>query len=221
MMSRFLLTHSMRDLGDLIRWIGFLPYFPNEVWGFSVEEAVDPGLLWTDEPGPWEWKGPMIRQGLTVYGKVFQGKAAFVSPEWYPDLCNFRRDGYDFEGFCEDGLAPYKDKLLMAQLEEHGPMLSREARKCCGFTKGYDAVLNRLMMQTFITNHDFTYSVDKHGKPYGWGNAVLTTPEQLLGEERLNAIGGRTPAESLQRLAEHLHDCMPDVPVEQLKQMLK
>ena len=175
-MERFIITHSMNDLLDLIDWIGVLPFFPNSVPGFSVEEAVDPALLWTDLPGPWEWKGPMIRSGRCVYGKLIGGRAAFVSREWFPDLANYRRDGYDFEGRCEDELVPYRDKLLMDYVQRHAPCLSKVARNECGFSKGYEGVLTRLQMQTFITNHDFVYSVDRHGRTYGWGNAQLTTP---------------------------------------------
>lgn len=220
-MERFLTTHSMQDLLDLINWIGILPFFPNSVPGFSVEESVEPGLLWSDQPGPWEWKGPMIQSGACLYGKLIGGRAAFVSREWFPDLANYRRDGYDFEGRCDDGLVPYRDKQLMTYLEQHAPCLSKTARKECGVTKGYDGVLTRLEMQTFITNHDFVYSVDKHGRTYGWGNAVLTTPERLGGEEWVNSADSRTPGQSLERMAEHLHACMPDVSHEQLKQLLK
>lgn len=174
-MQRFITTHSMEDLLDLIDWIGFIPFFPNDIPGYSVEESVDPGLMW-GEDGPWEWKGPMIRTGRCLYGKLFGRKAAFVSRAWFPDLANWRRDGYDFEGRCDDGLVPYQDKLLMQYVTAHGPVLSRVAKEGCGFHKGFDTALTRLQMQTFITNNDFVYQVDKHGKPYGWGNAQLTTP---------------------------------------------
>lgn len=214
-MQRFLTTHSMHDLLDLIDWIGFLPFFPNAIPGFSVEESVDPDRMWSDD-GPWEWKGPMIRTGRCLYGKLFSGKAAFVSRDWFPDLANWRRDGYDFEGRCEDELVSHREKLLMAYVTDHGPVLSRIAKRECGFSKGYEGVLSRLEMQTFITGHDFVYAIDRHGKPYGWGNAQLTIPEALLGADTLDQVEGRSPEQSLQRLAEHLHSCMPDIPKAQL-----
>ena len=219
-MERFLLTHSMQDLADLIRWIGILPFFPNEIPGYSVEEAVDPGIMWNGD-GPWEWKGPMVRRGMCLYGKLIHGKAAFVSPELFPDLANYRRDGYDFEGRCADGLVPYRDQQLMKYVECHAPCLSRDARRGCGVDKGYDTCLTRLEMQTFITDHDFVYLTDKHGKPYGWGNAQLTTPEKMYGEEWINSADSRSPEESLQRLTEHLHACMPDVSTERIEGILK
>lgn len=219
-MARFILTHSMQDLGDLIRYIGIIPYFPCGIPGYSVEEAVDPDLLWVDG-GVWDWKGPMLRQGLCLYGKHLQSKAAFVSPDWFPDLANYRRNGYDFEGMCEDGLVPYRDRLLMAWLDRHGPTMSTTVRRECGFSKGFDTVQTRLQMQTFLTNADFAQPLNRLGQPYGWNRAVLTTPERLLGEERLNDVGGRSPEESLMRIAEHLHDCMPDVSMEALLDILK
>ena len=43
----------------------------------------------------WEWKGDVARNRQLVYGKFFAGKAGFVSLKWFPDFCNYRRDGYD------------------------------------------------------------------------------------------------------------------------------
>lgn len=144
-----------------------------------------------------------------------------MSLEWFPDLANYRRDGYDFEGRCDDGLVPYKDKLLMAYLDDHDPVISKDAKRQCGFTKGYDTALTRLEMQTFITNRDFVYSRDKQGRPYGWGNALLTKPESWFGQELVDRAGERSPEESLDRLVAHLHGLMPDVSEDALRRELK
>ena len=46
-----------------------------------------------------------------------------------------------------------------------------------GGNTGFDTVITRLQMQTYITIGDFVYSQDKFGRPYGWGIAEYTTPE--------------------------------------------
>lgn len=105
--------HSADDLIAAVEQYGFLPFFRNEIHGFSIEELCPPELWFADDvDGPWEWKGPAARSGKCLYGKLFNKKAGFVSREWIPDFANFRRDGYDFDARWDDGLASYKDKEL-------------------------------------------------------------------------------------------------------------
>lgn len=110
---RFDCVHSEEDLAQLVAGIGFLPFFRCRIPGWSLEENIDPAVWFTAADGPWEWKGRMARDKKLVYGKFIRGKAAFVSLTCFPDLANFRRDGYDWEGFVEDAKAPHQDKLLM------------------------------------------------------------------------------------------------------------
>ena len=89
--------HSADGLIAAVEQHGFLPFFRNEIHGFSIEELCPPELWFADDvDGPWEWKGPAARSGKCLYGKLFNKKAGFVSREWIPDFANFRRDGYDF-----------------------------------------------------------------------------------------------------------------------------
>ena len=90
---RFDRVGSEEDLFRLTAGIGFLPYFKNEIPGWSLEENVDPAVWFTSNEGPWEWKGRLCRDRRIVYGKFFRGRAAFVSVTCFPDLCNWRRDG--------------------------------------------------------------------------------------------------------------------------------
>ena len=85
---------SMEDLLQAVEHYGFLPFFPNDIPGFSVEEMCAPAYWFAeDRDGPWEWKGPAAQTKRCVYGKLFRKKAGFVSREWLPELVNFRRDG--------------------------------------------------------------------------------------------------------------------------------
>ena len=99
---------TKQDLVDAVERCGFLPLFENSIPGFSVEENVDPAIWFGSEEGPWEWKGPVIRETGCAYGKFFEQKAAFISREWFPDFANYRRDGYDFDARYDDGLADRK-----------------------------------------------------------------------------------------------------------------
>ena len=91
---RFNELRSPDDIINLVRKIGFLPFFANDIEGFSIEECCPRELWFADGvDGPWEWKGPIAQSGECIYGKFFRGKAGFVSLEWFPDFANYRRDG--------------------------------------------------------------------------------------------------------------------------------
>ena len=126
----------------------------------------------------------MARAGTSVYGKLFWKKAGFVSMEWFPDLANLRRDGYDFDARFDDGLASYKDKELYDAVAKSGSLQTGQLKKLLGYggkdgKKGFETVITRLQMQTYLSVADFDYATDKHGVPYGWGIARWTTPEAV------------------------------------------
>ena len=83
-------------LREAVLQLGFLPFFKNEIPGFSIAEHTPPRLWFSEtEAGPWEWKGPVARTGECVYGKFFRGRAGFISMEFFPIFANYRRGGYE------------------------------------------------------------------------------------------------------------------------------
>jgi len=212
---------TREELEALIREVGVVPFFRTRVPGWSVEEHVDRSAWFTDQDGPWEWKGPLAFEKRCVYGKFIRNRTAFVSPEWFPDLANWRREGYAFDARLDEGLVPRRERLLMEYLGMHPCALSSEVRRGCGFSEGFDGALTRLEMQTYVVNADFRYSVDKYGRPYGWGSAVLCTADDWLGGDTLLAPGGRAPGESFERLYEHLRAVMPEADGDLLRRELR
>ena len=203
---------SAEDIDAAVQELGFLPFFRNAIPGFSIEERTPSGLWFSDEPGPWDWKGPVIRMGNCAYGKFFRGKAVFVSLDWFPDLANYRRDGYDYDARCEDGLAPWHDQRIYEKLAAGG-MLSKALKSDCGYgregLKGFDQAITRLQMQTYVCVENFEYALDKHGAPYGWGVARYNTPEALYGKKLVRSAYKRDPAESCERIKAHLLSVLP------------
>ena len=217
---------SAEDIIELTAEAGFLPLFAGDIPGFSVEDCCPPELWFSDEAdGPWEWKGPIARSGTCVYGKFFGGKAGFVSREWLPDFVNLRRDGYDFDARYDDGLASRKDKDVYDTVAEHGAILSRELKRLRNYRKGgntgFDTVITRLQMQTYITIGDFVYLQDKFGRPYGWGVAEYTTPEAQFGYDFVTSAYRRKPEESKERILAHLRGVLPEVGEEQIAKLLR
>ena len=222
---RFSTLQNADDIASLVQEIGFLPFFANEIKGYSIEECCPPQLWFADDTdGPWEWKGPIARKGNCLYGKFFRGKAGFVSLEWFSDFANYRRDGYDFDARFDDGLASYKDKTLYDTIAEHGSLLSKELKKLCNYckdgNKGFDTVITRLQMQTYIIISDFEYQLDKYGKTYGWGVARYSTPEAVCGREPVVLAYHRKPSESRERIVAHLARILPDTEEKQILKLI-
>ncbi len=211
---RFPQIRRAEDIEKLVEETGFLPFFANEIRGFSVEERCAPELWFAEgRDGPWEWKGPVARSGRCVYGKFFRGRAGFVSKEMLPDFCNFRRDGYDFDARFNDGLASYKDKGVYDVIVNRGAALSKELKDLCRYRKGgntgFDGVITRLQMQTYALISDFVYLKDSRGRPYGWGVALYSTPEALFGYDFVAGGYARSPLESRARIAAFLKKSLP------------
>ncbi len=207
--------HNAMELEALVRQMGFLPFFHCNIPHFSIEEFTPSSYWFVDGvEGPWEWRMELARRSVVAYGKLFSKKAGLVSREWYSDLANYRRDGYDFDARYEEGLASYREKCVMDVLLREGPTLSKDLKRLSGFggdgLKGFDTVMTNLQMRTYITVHSFDYARDKHGKPYGWGIARYAVTEDVLGADVTQGAYHRTPEESKKRIIRHLGMLCPD-----------
>ena len=216
--------HSCAELVDYIGGVGFLPLLDSGIRGYSAEDVVDEDCRYVvfsdggwDWP-LWKWKGPIVTEGNCVYGKFFAGKAGFVSREWWPDLCNYRRSLHPApeEGSIED--------TILLTLQEHGSLITRELRAACGFTgpkmrSRFDGYVTRLQMACRIITEDFVYPRDRHNREYGWGWSLLTTPETLLGIDACRCP--RTPQESFDRMFSHLKSILPTASDQQILRLVK
>ncbi len=216
--------YDAAQLTEYVNEIGFLPLLSMGIRGWSAEEQVDDDCGYTKWPDGgwewpmWEWKGSVIQESGCAYGKFFQSKAGFVSREWWPDFCNWRRSVYARP--TENSI----EALILQTLLEQGSMISRELRNACGFggnkmRSKFDAYITRLQMGCYIVTEDFVYPVDKHGKQYGWGLSLLTTPEQLFGVEACEPKCA--PDESYQRLRAYFQTLFPDADERLFKMILK
>ena len=216
--------HNSVELMELIDRIGFLPLLDSGIRGFSAEDMVDDDCRYVvlDDGGwdwpLWKWKGEVITEGGHVYGKFFAGKAGFISRAWWPDFCNYRRNQHPApeEGSIEEA--------ILLTLREQGSLITRELRAACGFTgpkmrSRFDSYVTRLQMSCRIVTEDFVYPRDKHGREYGWGWSLLTTPERLYGKDICTCP--RTPEKSLERMLAHFRSFLPEASESQIMKLLK
>ena len=215
--------NSGAALADYVHQVGFLPLIDSGIRGFSAMDVVDDDCGYVVFPDGgwdwplWKWKGAIVTEGDCVYGKFFAGKAGFVSREWWPHLCNYRRSVHPMpeEGSIEEA--------VLSTLRQEGSLITRELRAACGFSgpkmrSRFDGYVTRLQMACRVVTEDFVYPLDKHGREYGWGWSLLTTPEQLYGREACQC--GIAPQESFQRMLSHLCQLLPHASEQQIRRMI-
>ncbi len=211
--------HDCSELMDAVERLGLLPLLAGTVPGYSADELVAPDCRYRllddgswDWP-LWDWKGQAVTEGRFAYGKFFGGKAGFVSMEWWPDLCNYRRSRHPQPD--EESI----EGIVLEILQTNGSMITRELRAACGFDGAkmrsrFDGYITRLQMACRVVTEDFVYPTDR----YGWGWALLTTPEHLFGHDACRCQ--RTPEESYARLLAHLRSLLPEASDKQLGKLL-
>ena len=216
----------IRSWQELVNWVnevGFLPLFANAVPGFSAEEHVYRWSWWTGdrEQDPWEWREQIARSRQVAYGKFFNQKAGFISPEWLPVFANYRRDGYDFDSRWEDGLADRRERSIMKLLtgtNEEGDttfpdvqILSTELKKRAGFgkdgEKNFPGIVTGLQMQTYLVITDFRRRKSRQGRKYGMAVSVLQPPEAVWGYEAVTRCYSEPPAVSWERIVSRIREC--------------
>ena len=215
--------YSSAGMMELIQEIGFLPLLDSGIEGFSAEDIVaedcryvafaEGGWEWP----LWKWKGEIVTGMPCMYGKFFNKKAGFISREWWPDFCNYRRSKHPRPD--EESI----EGVILSTLRSSGSLIMRELRAACGFNgKGmrskFDSYLTRLEMGAYIVTEDFVYPRDKHNHEYGWGWSLLNIPEELYGKETCQCE--RNPEESYQRIWTHLKKILPEATDRQLSKMI-
>ena len=216
--------HSCPELIDYINKTGFLPLLSMGITGWSAEEVMDEDCQYTRLPdGGWEWplwerKGSILQESGCAYVKFFKGKAAFISREWWPDFCNYRRSIFPYP---EAGSI---EESILDVLKNEGSLITRELRAACGFTgpkmrSRFDAYLTRLEMGGYIVTEDFIYPHDRHGREFGWGWSLLTTPENLFGKESCHS--SLSPQESYERMLGQFRKILPDESETTFRTLLK
>ena len=217
---------TVEELYEYVDTVGFLPLFRSHVDRFSLEELTASSAWWSDgEEDPWQWRMDAAESGRVVYGKFFNGKAGFVSREWFPCFAAYRRDGYDFDTLYELGLANRKSKLLMDALTaEPAGLPSYRLREVAGFgrhgEKGFPGAITSLMMQTFVVISGFERRLNRAGEAYGWSVSRYCTAESRFGAEHVRSKYNLTRAEALETMLAQLRRLYPDAPESALRKQL-
>ena len=92
-------------------------------------------------------------------------------------------------------------------------ILSTDLKKQAGFgkngEKNYPGIITGLQMQTYLVITDFHRRVNKKGAPYGMPVSVLQPPEAVWGYEIITSAYHQKPAESWQKIYDHMTALYP------------
>ena len=228
--SEIIVIDSKDALEQAALQYGVLPFFANPVEGFSVQEMAVPGMLFggfDGYDGCWEWKGPVIREQTTAYGKFFKRKAGFVSRELLPHFLNYRRHAYP----VADGST---ESMILEMIRQHEGLTSTELRKLIlgsarvvhadssGIPRlkrgSLETPLQRLQMGGWLLIADFEYKITSQGNRYGWGIALYSTPE--IWFESNFSLNGISPEESFERLVKDVSHRIPWADPKQIRSFL-
>lgn len=219
--------HSVDEAIEYIKSVGFLPFFANEIPGFSLEEHTAAEYWWGENTDldPWKWREVIARTGEIAYGKFFNKKAGFITKEWLPYFANYRRDGYDFDALWDDGKASVRQKKIMDVFEVENELFSYEIKQKAGFgkggEKGFEGVIAGLQMQMYLTMKDFKCKKNKLGQEYGWEVTIYSTLEHLWGYEHMASRYFETPETSRDAIAGHIRKMYPDATDKQIMKVIK
>lgn len=216
--KKFTLT-SPEVLEDCIAYFDFLPFFNNEVLGWSIEEKTPASFWFTDAPGPWEWKGPIAREGNYLYGKFFKKRAGWVSRKVFGKFSQIRRT----LPASKNPRTALREAWLLDYIREVGSIITPDLKEPWaaefGTLSGLETALANLQMRTDIVIVDFEYRHDRFGNPYGWGLARYMTPESFIGEDFLAEENLDTEA-TLEELVSNLAKKLPKATPEILKRLI-
>lgn len=196
-----MMIFSPEDMLSSIEACGVLPFSSGPVPGMSVEELSAPGAIWSAFDSPWEWKGDAVRSRTCMYGKLFHNKAGFVHRGLIPDFLNYRRDGYDFDAACDEGLMDYRLIRIHDAVAASPGISAMELRAKLGMKAGtFDGLIAKLQMRGYVMASDIPYRIDRRGRRYGWGYFAYATPEEVFGYDLVSSAYRRDPAESLEHM---------------------
>ena len=169
--------------------------------------------------GIWEWRERLAARGDMAYAKVFQGRAGIISAEWYPRFANFRRDGYDFDARCDEGLVPAREKQLYGLIAQG---ITRADHLRAAYTgKSFESVAVRLQMQGYVIIRGFAYKQNRFGQPYGWGITDYMLPEERFGMAAIEAAYEEDPQESWETILAQMLKICPDIGREAAEKFIK
>ncbi|MDO4588135.1 MAG: hypothetical protein Q4C95_12730 [Planctomycetia bacterium] len=213
---------NYRDLQPLVEELGFLPLLPGIIPTFSLWDYTDNSTWFQqgDPNDPWEWRCRAAGEGNLAYGKFFNGKAGFISKEWFPLFAHCRRKGRDFETLFVEERLPVECGQIMALFHGSEEYPSFELKQLTGIIKQFESRIAELQHLTFLVTCCFFRKRTKDAKEYGWPVGVFCRAESLFEENHIRSRFSEPYEGSRDQLISHCAKLFPKVPKKKIVQFI-
>ncbi|MDR1691861.1 MAG: hypothetical protein LBR72_00735 [Oscillospiraceae bacterium] len=189
-------------------------------WGADAET----GIVWhTGDPDhdPWEWRMRVLDERDDIsYGKVFFGKAGYITKEWAPFFLAARREGRSFNDIYADGTVSYAAKRVYGAVAKRGALPLQEIKREAGFSReekpAFDRALTELQGKLFLTmcgqEHQYGGS--------GWSSTVFCTTETFWGGSVFGQAEQIRPEDAFERIRAQILRLNPNAPEKKMTKFI-
>jgi hypothetical protein len=182
-------------------------------WGADGETGIE----WhTGDPDtdPWEWRLRVLDERDDIaYGKVFCGKAGYITKEWYPFFLAARRGGRSFYDEYSDGTLSRFAKRIYDAVADRGSLPLDEIKYQAGFSREdkskFDRALTELQMKMYLTMCGIHYKTSQKGEQYGFSYTVFCTAETFWPPEVFEKAASMEQDGAVERIRERILELNP------------
>lgn len=171
---------------ELLERMGFMSFGGGS--GLPSLEAVTAPDAWHrgDEYDPWGWKDRIARQRDGAYARVFRGRAALISPEWYPVFRAAFETHDDLEARYLAGHLDSMTRRVYRCFAERAawPRHELTARLRVGKAdkSRFETALSRLQGEMRITPSGTVPKIAPSGEAMGWPSIEYTRVDAWMPE---------------------------------------
>lgn len=210
---------------SILEDVGFMPLSTNTIGFINLSDLTESQQWHTDLPSdPWKWRVKIEQEGKGAYAKLFNKKPAFISLEWYPKFIAARRKGRSLSEMYSEGLISSYGKQIYQMFDDREILAAHEIKSLGGFTKEsnskYEAAMNELQMNMFITANGTKLKISSKGEAYGWPSAAYSTVETWAGEDIMLEANSMKPQKAIEEISLRVKDMLPNVDNKKINRFL-
>lgn len=188
----------------------------------SLEAATDPAAWHRgDELDPWGWKDRIARDRDGAYARVFRGRAALISPAWYPVFRAAFETHDDLEArYLAGDLDPMTRRVFRCFEERAAwPRHELTARLRVGKAEKsrFEAALSRLQGEMRITPSGTVPKLAPSGEEMGWPSIEYTRVDAWMPGEW--GACGLSQGEARARIAGRMRALSPEMDAKAIRRL--
>ena len=200
----------------------------NDEGVFSLLGQAGGAVKWhTGDPvtDPWEWRMRVLNEREDIaYGKVFFGKAGYITEEWYPYFLAVRRGGKDFDEAYSEGTISRLSKTVYDLIRKNGGLSLHEVKALGGFGKEdspkIEKALTDLQTGLFITISGHKKKISKSNADFGWITSVFRLTESFWPPSVFEKAASVNSAEAEEAITGRIYRLNPSADGKKVKRFI-